>query len=294
MRRNGARRMLRAAGLGLFLGVLGGGAPGCESPAPTISLPPLPPPPAPLPDLGDERATARCGAVSITATPPRRPGDTGCSDYVVDFSVETENGEAMIFDLFRHYAISDWRVRRIGGRFRHDVSLNWYSLDHWHRSSLPAEQPLIIPACPEGEEGPVLACTEFSCDVHASLDTVQPFVPSWAGLIVRVPWGSSTVHDLRVGETLSIPYHYTAYADLGQVTLLSAHGESVGRFRTTPAEYNLGSLRAGDSGTVVFRVTPGPKPLVGTEVIATVNIRVEREVCKIPPNHTWIRVVDTP
>ena len=235
--------------------VLAVGLPACESPTPPASTPPLPPPPPSL-DVGDARATAECGGVSIRAEPPRRldpvsPFDVCEPTFMVAVSVEAENEETMVADFLRDYHIAAWRVGTNDGRFRHDVTIAWYPELRSLRSSLPHAQPLTVRACPEGE-GPVLACYESSCEVVASEDQVKPFLPSWIGLELAVPWGYSTIHELRDGETLSIPVSYTAHTDMMASVAIESFSSSLRLLE--PKDQDLGTLRAGDSGSVIFRV----------------------------------------
>lgn len=255
--------------LDLAAAALAAGLLACESPTPPASLPPLPPPPPPLPppppppqpppnpDLGDVRTSAECRNVSVRAEPPERvyePDYHNTCDptLTVAFSVEAENGDAMIMEFFRRYAVSDWRVRRSGSGFRHDVRIPWNIRRSGARSSLPRVWPLVIPACPEGGAGPVLACTDVSCEVVASEKEVRPFVPSWIDVELAVPSGYPTIPDLRNGETLSIPVRYTAYRDARLEVRLDSPSSNLRLLE--PRTQDLGALRAGDSGTLIFRV----------------------------------------
>ena len=238
----------------------------CESPGAVAPLPALPPPPPSL-DLGDPRGTVRCGNVAISAGPPRRiaHGWKTCEvAYLWDVAVTADDGEAMLMDLFRDYLITDWRVRRDGPGWRHNISVLWSPFAAWSADSSfpPDRQAMVIHACPEGERGQVLACYEDSCQLHQDPDQVRPFIPSTTGLVLRTPphlWGSQ---DLGEGETLRIPIRYTAYKDvtsalieigIGRGFLLPAALSTV-----PPREYRIGPLRKGDSGVVTFAVMAEP------------------------------------
>ena len=281
------RRM--RGGLGLATGTLAAGLLACESPTPPTNLPPLPPPPA-SPNLGDERVTAECGGVTIRAEPPRRVDIPYRHKYLVAVSIEAASGEAMVADFLRDYPIVEWRVGANGKRVRHDLTILWEPYWLWYRSSRPEMQPLVVRACPEGD-GPVLACSELSCGVVASEDQVEPFLPSWVGLELTVPWGYSTIHELRVGETLSIPVTYRAHHDVMATLGIESWSSNVRRLE--PTEQDLGTLEAGDSGTVIFRVMGDREHSPDDNLDVWISARTNG-VTSLGPNEMRIRVVRTP
>lgn len=285
------RRRRMGGCLGLPAAALAASLLACESPTPPASPPPFPPPPASL-DLGDERMTAECGGVSIRAEPPRRV-ETGFDTlFMVAISVEAENGEAMIAEFLRDYSIVEWRFGANGERVRHDLTIAWFPERGWWRSSLPEAQPLTVRVCPEGE-GPVLACSESSCEVLASEDQVKPFLPSWIGLELKVPWGYSTIHELRVGETLSIPVSYTAHRDMTAEVGVLSFSSSIRLLE--PKRHDLGTLRAGDSGSVIFRVMGDVDDTPWDEGLPNVRFSMRSSGPGIMgPNRLRIRVLRTP
>lgn len=275
--------------LGLATGTLAAGLLACESPTPPASLPPLPPPPA-SPNLGDERGTAECGGVTIRAEPPRRVDIPYEHKYLVAVSIEAASGEAMVADFLRDYPIVEWRVGANGDRVRHDLTILWEPRFLVFKSSRPVAQPLVVSACPEGD-GPVLACSEFSCGVVASEDQVEPFLPSWVGLELAVPWGYSTIHELRLGETLSIPVSYRAHHDVMATVFIESWSSNVRRLQ--PTEQDLGILQAGDSGTVIFRVMGDREHSPDDDLHVWFSVATNGPA-SLGPNEMRIRVVRTP
>ena len=297
---NQGRRMHGRARWGAFL--LAGSVLGCESPTPPASLPTLPAPPPPQAlDLGDGRMTAECGGVTIRAEPPRRfATDFACEPrFLVDISIEAENGEAMVADFLRRYYVWDWRFSESGHRFRHDLTLLWTPTRQWltyaSDSSLPEQQPLVVRACPEGE-GPVIACSESSCEVLPSEDRVQPFVPSWAEVHLEAPWGFSTIQELRAGETLDIPIRYTAHKDAlpTSVTMWPGWNNTAHTFGLRllePTTQTIPELRRGDSGSLIFRVRAESIP----EDYSAFGVYFDANaLCAIRPNQVLVRVVPEP
>lgn len=291
-------------GLRWGLCIVVGSALACESPGAVAPLPVLPPPPPSL-DLGDARGTVRCGSVAISAGPPRQVvgGRKTCEvAYIWDVTVAADDGEAMLMDLFRDYLISDWRVRRDGPGWRHNISVFWSPFAASAAdSSFPAERSaMVVHACPEEERGPVLACYEDSCEVYQDPDHVRPHVPSTTSLVLRTPWPYSVIHELGEGETLRVPVSYTALRDVESATLYvhSATWHLPVAFVTQqPWDREIGPLRSGDSGVETFAVTARTGTLeAGTEEIAGFGFSVnfpsyefEDRPCVLGPNDIRIR-----
>ena len=257
---------LRGAFRGAILGLLTGlplGNAGCDSPAVPSSLPPPPPPATRL--SGDYRTSARCGEATVTAGVPERIDYSAHHSpyYAVDISVEGPASEGMMLDFLRWYDTSDWRVRMGGGRVRHDFRVYWdpYDASLLARASLPGVRPMTIVACPEEEGGPVLACSERSCAVYGSEDAVPEVLPADVAIVFRSPWGFAETQELREGETLEIPISYRVYRDVRRFGLVPVPpltpraGELGTDLEVTPGQIERSPLRAGASGTVVFRAT---------------------------------------
>jgi hypothetical protein len=245
--------------------------------------------------------------VAISAGPPRQVADgykTCEVAYIWDVAVTADNGEAMLMDLFRDYLITDWRVRRDGPGYRHDISVFWSPVALWMADqTFPLEhQAMVIHACPEEERGPVLACYEDSCEVYQNPDQVRPYIPSTTSMVLRTPWPHSMILELREGETLRIPVTYTALRDVASATL-HAHFATwpppVALKIQRPREQEVGPLRSGDSGVVDFVVFAEPGKLAPRkEQIAGVGFSVDvlpySSDCSIGPNDIQIRVSASP
>ena len=295
-----SERRVAARGLRLLPVMLAAGVAGCDSPAASVpnALPPPPPPATRL--AGDYRASLGCGPVSITASGPRKL-DVGFGNYpyyVVDLAVETPRSEAMMLDFLRWYDTSHWRVRTSGGRVRHELRVYWDPVDPaiFSRASLPGVRPMTIAACPEGKGGPVLACSERSCEVYEREEDVPEVLPEGLAVLWRSPWGMADIQELREGETLEIPLSYEVYRDLRRFLLgsLILHGNAED-VRISPADYVFEDRKAGDSGTIVFRVTaikdqirePDAGELVLIGFLGTADVGPF-----ISPNNVMLRILD--
>ena len=209
---SGARAALRAAALLFCAGGAFVGLSGCDTPSAPSLPPPPPPPPTPTRLAGDYRTSARCGPAVFTVEGPRRlelrfGGYLQEVRSVVDVSVESPHSEAMILDFREWYDVTDWRVRSNGGRVRHDFRVYWdpSDSDRLSRASPPGVWPMTILACPDADGGPILACSESSCDVYGSEDAVPQVVPADTQVLFRSPWGYGEVRELQEGRTEVFP-----------------------------------------------------------------------------------------
>lgn len=273
-------------------------APGCDSPSPTFPAD-VPGygdnPPPQLATLGDERVTVECRTASVTIREylhidpllEHLGRDWGActSTYLLDFSVESDAGEAMLLDFLRPYDLYDWKVHTGGGRVRHDFRVVWqphYGYADEEDRSL-GWRPLTIPVCPEGERGPVLACWDDSCGLYDREDQVSEVIPRALGLELTTPWGYEDVQHLYEGETLEIPLTYIVHHDEsssggGTMRLyfdlnlrdsssphrVSRYDDYSGVVEISPREIELRGLRKGDSDTVSLRLTAMPNDVEQT------------------------------
>ena len=276
MTRNLLQRLPWRARLRVF--VMIAAAAGCDSSSGTVpphdlSRTSRAPPRA---TLGDERVTAECRTASVSVRARRHFPDSGrraCPTdvWIIDLSVESDAGEAMLLDFLRPYELYDWEVHAGGGRVRHDLSVIWHPLDGTFtgRASLQGVRPMTMRVCPEGDRGPVLACSDVACELYDREDQVPEAFAASLDVTVRSPWGYEDVQDLHEGDTLDIPMTYTAHRDRapGEFLSFGLAGWEIDRGHpqesflaanqlefVSPSRYEFGSLRAGESGTVVFRL----------------------------------------
>lgn len=151
--------------------------PGFIAPAPAPE-----PPPEPV-DFSQEHVGVQCGGAAITATPPVVVSGTAgtCeATYAVMLSVETNADDTMLMDFLQQYVVADWRVRPLGERIHHDMEVHWRPGErrYWQQSiGRPGRLPFVVHACPEGNVGPLLACSTVSCQMYDELDEVPPLNP---------------------------------------------------------------------------------------------------------------------
>ena len=300
MTRNLLQRLPWRARLRVF--VMIAAAAGCDSSSGTVpphdlSRTSRAPPRA---TLGDERVTAECRTASVSVRARRHFPDSGlraCPTdvWIIDLSVESDAGEAMLLDFLRPYELYDWEVHAGGGRVRHDLSVIWQPLDSMGRTSLQGVRPMTMRVCPEGDRGPVLACSDVACELYDREDEVPEAFTASLGLAVRGPWRYEEVKDLHEGDTLDIPMTYTAHRD-------RAPGEYIWLEHTDllledqieflpPSRYEFGSLRAGESGTVLFRVRAKLDDIEESPAIHA--LRTVSSACSLPPA-VRVRVLDRP
>ena len=144
-----------------------------------VPPPVTPSPPEPI-DFSEDHVTVQCGGAHITAEQPVRiPSTPDVCDatYMVKLSVETDASGAMLMDFVQQYVIADWRIRRTADRIQHDMEIHWKPGEHRYRSQRGdwrGRLPMVVRACPEGDVGPVLACSGVSCALYSELDDVPP------------------------------------------------------------------------------------------------------------------------
>ena len=329
-------RLRRGAGIraGLACLVLAA-APGCDSPSPTFPAD-VPGygdnPPPQLATLGDERVTVECRTASVTIRENLhidpllehlgRDWGACTSTYLLDFSVESDAGEAMLLDFLRPYELYDWKVHTGGGRVRHDFRVVWQPYYGYAREqdwSL-GWRPLTIPVCPEGERGPVLACWDNSCGLYDREDQVSAVVPDTLGIEFSTPGGYENVQHLYEGETLEIPLTYVVHRDenhrsgpykfLIHSRFLVIADSSPPRtpYPHTPAEgaavveispqrIELGGLRNGDSDTIVWRLHAKPNDVEQTPSLVLITFRYDGVLpggCEAGPNNVQVWIHDRP
>ena len=306
-------------------------APACDSSPPTLpaDLPGyLDIPPSPFEALGDERRTVECRTVSVTigeylhidplVEHLGRDWSRCNSTYLLDFSVESDAGEAMLLDFLRPYDIYDWQVHASGDRVRHDLRVFWKP----HYNSRPRAarlslgwRPLTIPVCPEGERGPVLACWDGSCGLYDREEQVSEVVSDALGMELSTPWGFEDSQRLYEGETLEIPLTYVVHRDQpsygnGKIRLdfalnlrdssrpprVSDRFDYSNVVELSPREIELRGLREGDSDTLLLRLTAKPNDVEQTPSLFIVSFRATGIVpqCVAQANDVQVWVHDRP
>ena len=295
------RRAAAGRGMRLLPAILAASIAGCDSPAAPV-LDSLPPPPPPATRLeGDYRTRLDCGPATITASEPRKLelGFGRYPYYTIDLSVETPRSDAMVLDFLRLYDTSHWRVRTSGGRVRHELRVYWdpYDANLRSRASLPGVRPMTIVACPEGKGGPVLACSEHSCEVYEREEDVPEVLPQGLAILWRSPWGMADIQELRERETLEIPLSYEVYRDVRRVRLRIFIGRSNREdVRISPLDYVVEEGKPGDSGTVVVRVTAIEDQIKEPDAGELVRIffNGSASAAFIGPNMVTVRILDAP
>lgn len=166
--------VLATLALGALSGCAVSGPPGQSSLFPPAPPSPPPPPPSPIIDFRAGHVRVECRSATITAgVPIRTPEARNTCDptFVVEFSVETNPDNAMVLDLLDLYVIADWRVHRTPEHVRHDLKV------HWSPARTGWTKPMTAQACPEGNVGPVLACSGSSCTLYPDVGAVPPLQP---------------------------------------------------------------------------------------------------------------------
>ena len=167
-----------------------------------------------LPPPTDQRAHPLCESISVTSIAPIEVPDVGrgvcSSDYEISFSVTADPGDAMALDFLRPYRIIDWDVTVSEDGIRHNLKALWQPSLKWfqNRSNVREVRPFTILSCPEGQRGPVLACSDRSCETYESEESIPSYwhEPAWG--IVSAPWPYSEIRTVREGESLEIPVPY--------------------------------------------------------------------------------------
>ena len=310
--RAGGAGSARDAALLVFVAVCGAWVlGGCETPA-APSLPPsaLPPPP-PTRLSGDYRTSARCGPATVTVLEgPERVelwfgGYLQRISYYVDVAFESPLSEGMLLDFREWYDVTDWRVRTAGGRVRHDFRVWWRPGEQgrYVRSSPPGLWPMTLVACPEEEGGPVLACTEESCAFYASDEEVPEAIPVDTEVIFRTPWGYGELQEVREGEILAIPISYEVLRDTESASVESAlfkdglpYDDPALDVEVWPFRIDLGALRAGERGTVMFhaRALDDGIPELESREVFRIPLIVLGLRLSIAPLTVYLRVLDPP
>ena len=254
------------------------------------------------------REVSRCQDAAITVGLPKRISTRWqCEEiYAIDLSIEANSGDAMIADLFRSYAFTDWRVDSIGGRVRHDARVYWFPYEgSFLVYSESAEiQPMTIHTCPEGGKGSVTACSDSSCQEYNDADHVDPVRPATLGVVFAVPWGYSTVHQMQEGDTFDIPVRYEIQDALGGSVELrmdvfshSIWGRRLSRdLEITPDEHVFSGGRA-RSGEVVFQIHSRADQVDQGEEGFAALFSFSRKGsdlggCLVLPNYVQVRIKD--
>ena len=208
--------------------------------------------------------TATCGFVELTASRPKRIRDTECQEeYLVDLAVEAEVADAGVVDMFRSYDIVDWRLRAVGGRTKHEVSLLWRPYrDARYRENVPDDvldvrnitQPLTVRICPEGP-GAVLACSDTACDLYDDEDEVLLVGLPTQDVVVETPWGYDDIQDLREGSSLTVRVRYFLRSGASELFmhLYRSRRRSSREFEIAPHYREVRNSQG--FGTVTFRIT---------------------------------------
>ena len=208
--------------------------------------------------------TATCGFVELTASRPKRIRGTECQEeYLVDLAVEADVADAGLLDMFRSYDIVDWRLRAVGGRTKHEVSLLWRPYRDARYSEGVSDrvfdvrnitQPLTVGICPEGS-GAVLACSDTACELYESEDQVPRVDLPTQDAVVETPWSYDEAQDLREGSTLTVrvPYFLRTRQSSLTIQLYRSRRRSSREFDIVPHRHEIRNSRG--FGTVTFRIT---------------------------------------
>ena len=160
----------------------------------------------------DTRRRPLCESVSVASiTPIREVFRSGfCANYEIAFSVTTDLGDSMAFDFLRPYKVTDWDVIVLEDGIRHELKVLWQPYSKWFqwRSDVPEVRPMTILACPEGQRGPVLACSNRSCETYGSEELIPSYWHEPARGVLRAPWPYSEIRTVREGESLKVPIGY--------------------------------------------------------------------------------------
>ena len=166
-------------------------------------------PPPPL----DLRQSPLCESVSVASITPIREvfrNNDVCGDYELAFSVTTDLGHSMALDFLRPYKVTDWDVTVSEDEIRHELKVLWqpHSKRFQWRSDVPEMLPMTILTCPEEQWGPVLACSDRSCEIYDSEESIPSYWHEPAPGILRALWPYSEIRTLREGESLEVPVGY--------------------------------------------------------------------------------------
>ena len=262
--------------------------------------------PPPPPFEMDHRATVQCDAVHVTASQPRRIDDGGdswvCNDtYSIDVSVTTRATDALAFDLLRRYPFSDWRVRVDEGLVHHELRVYWNPYLNYfeNRSSIGGVPPMTVAVCPEGGQGPVIACDDRSCRTYADEDSVPAMPPSTLAGEFRSPWGYSDLRELREGETLEVIVEYEFpvgmdYLDFGVAPFRPLGEGSVwDDIEIRPRKHVLENVPPG-SGTLTFHVEAKADGLAETEEREVIVVQLIRWASRLPESHQGRSCLSSP
>lgn len=255
--------------------------------------------------LPPDAATAQCRGVTVTAKTPRWiDSDYPCPvGYAIDVSVVADRaGDAMIADFLRPYGIGDWRIQERGAGVRHDFTLLWtpYSHERQMHSSYRGIVPMTLRACPEGDEGPVLACTDAACRVYADESEVPPFRPAAMAAIFQIPWVADEAVEIREGTTLEVPVDYEIYRPLEEDIRVDTgsrfefHDPPTGSRREIRIHPEQQIVPKGSSGpgTLHFEVTALPKEGSQPATSRLVSFEANWHTCRVQsPN--WLRLLVT-
>ena len=256
-------------------------------------------PPPPL----DLRQSPLCESVSVASITPIREvfrNNDVCGDYEIAFSVTTDLGDSMALDFLRPYKVTDWDVTVSEDEIRHELKVLWqpHSKRFQWRSDVPEMLPMTILTCPEEQWGPVLACSDRSCEIYDSEESIPSYWHEPAPGILRALWPYSEIRTLREGESLEVPVGYEIRQPLSEDVYIEM--EVGGGVRATRRDFDfdppLHVLKRGTTGSGVFRfvLTVKPNQKEQDDVISQFRFRSQRGVsaCLISVGGIRLRITD--
>ena len=248
---------------------------------------------------------AICAGVSVEVAAPERIQTESCHDeYLVHLVVNTNQADGAVLRMSRSYDIADWRLQVSGSSISHELGLVWRpyralvmrpSAAGTGAARRMAVEPLVARVCPE-DDGPVLACSDRSCEIYANEREVPQVVLSAPGPVFRTPWSYENVQNLREASSLDVRLRYwlprgqEVYIGLNRLSSrLSGRG-----FRVIGGETVGGDRRL--SGEVKFTIEAELDALEEPDSIEEfgffLNFIGEDPACVVAPDRIRVRVRD--
>ena len=158
---------------------------------------------------------------------------------------------------------------------------------------------MTVAVCPEGGQGPVIACDDRSCRTYADEDSVPAMPPSTLAGEFRSPWGYSDLRELREGETLEVVVEYEFpvgmdYLDFGVSPFRPLGEGSVwDDIEIRPRKHVLENVPPG-SGTLTFHVEAKADGLAETEEREVIVVQLIRWASRLPESHQGRSCLSSP